>query len=211
MLGLVVAPVASAQLDDERPGVSRGSSSEARPAEPDDPLRVIAFLGAGVGFRPVRNLDFNQDFMAPPFLDLGAAVFLPGGDLRHGFGLGITTSLANDSQVFGSVAAFGQWGFTPSYHLVVPLRRLMPDLEHDWLHIQGRVGLPLVFSGEYGGGSGVDVSLGAEVAAALHFKFLAGLGLYAELTGAIYGGSNATVHPVLAADFGFLFDYEVLP
>jgi hypothetical protein len=214
VLALAVPPVASAQ-DEERPGGSRGSyawGEGSRAAEPDDPLRIQAFAGVGVGFRPLRNVDspFNQDFLAPPYLDFGGAVFFPGGDLRHGAGLAVTSNLTSDGTQAGGIAPFAQWAITPSYHLLVPFRRVMPDLEHDWLQFQARVGIPLVFGSALSGG-GMDFSIGGEVAAALNFKFLAGLGLYVELTAAVYGGQNSTVHPVISADAGFLFDYEVLP
>lgn len=214
MLALVVAPLAHAQ-DDELASGARGGyawGESDRAAEPDDPLRIMAFVGAGIGLRPLINLDppFSQELLAPPFLDLGAAVFFPGSEVRHGAGLALTANLAADAN--GGVPPFAQWVLTPSYHLLLPLRRLVPSLEQDWLHVQGRVGLPIVIASALGqNGDGVDVSLGVELAGAVHFKFLAGLGVYLELTAAFFGGSESTVHPVLSADAGFLFDYEVLP
>jgi hypothetical protein len=213
-LAVAVSTPASAQ-DDEAPGGSRGGyawGEGARAAEPEDPLRIQAFMGVGLGFRLLRNIDspFNQDFLAPPYLDLGGAVFFPGGDVRHGAGLTVTTNLTSDGTQAGGTQGFAQWSFTPSYHLLIPLRRLVPDLQHDWLQIQGHVGIPLVF-GSALSGDGIDFSIGAEVAAGVNFKFLAGLGVYLELGAAVYGGTGDTVHPVLSADAGFLFDYEVLP
>lgn len=223
VLGLASAsaPQALAQVDEELlEGGARGGGGGdyawgdgARPAEPEDPLRIMAFLGAGVGFRLVRNIDseFSQDFLAPAYMDLGAAVLFPGGDTRHGVGLGITTNLTADTPGASfSVGAGGQWLITPSYHFLLPLRRMVPDLQHDWLHIQGRIGIPLVISSGAGNG-GSFVSVGGEVAGAVHFKFLAGLGLYAEVSVAVYGGSQGTFHPVIGVDGGFMFDYEVLP
>jgi len=219
ILGVASASApALAQVDEELlEGNSRGGDyawgSGARPAEPEDPLRIMAFLGAGVGFRLVRNIDpeFTQDFLAPAYLDLGAAVFLPGGDIRHGVGLAVSTNLTADTQrVAFSVSELGQWLITPSYHFLVPLRRMIPDLQYDWLHIQGRVGIPLVIS-TGGANGGSFITVGGEVAGAVHFKFLAGLGLYAEVALAIYGGSQGTFHPVIGVDGGFMFDYEVLP
>ena len=221
VLGLVSAsaPRARAQVDEEllEGGGARGGGDYAwgdgRRAEPEDPLRIMGFLGAGVGFRLVRNVDpeFTQEFIAPGYLDLGAAVFFPGGDIRHGVGLGITTNLTPDTAGASySVSAGGQWLITPSYHFLLPLRRMLPDLQQDWLHIQGRVGIPLVISSGAGNG-GSFITVGGEVAGAVHFKFLAGLGLYAEVSVAVYGGSQGTFHPVIGVDGGFMFDYEVLP
>lgn len=204
VLALANAPQALAQFDEELAGGARGESEwGAEPPEGEDPLRIMGFVGAGAGIRLLRNLDFQQEFLAPAYLDLGAAVYFPGSEVRHGVGLGLTTSLTDDR----GVDAFTQWGLTPSYHFLIPLRRVVPELDHDWLHIQGRVGVPFVFSSV---SSGVDVSIGGEIAAALHFKFLAGLGFYLEVSGALYGGSDSTVHPVIGLDAGLMFDYEVL-
>jgi hypothetical protein len=214
---LASAGVAHAQ-DDERPGQARsdyawgGAGGADRAAEPDDPLRIQAWLGVGVGFRLLRNLDppFIQDFIAPAFLDFGAAVFLPGGDLRHGVGLGVSTGLTRDQN--HGVGPGEQWAFTPSYHLLIPLRRLLDDRDHDLLQLQGRVGVPLVFSSPLADqNASVDFTLGLEVAAGLQVKFLAGLGLYFEVQAGFYGGSQATVHPIISVDGGLFFDYEVLP
>lgn len=205
VVALANAPGAVAQVDEELAGDARGESGwGAGPAEPEDPLRIMGFLGAGVGIRLLRNLDFQQEFLAPAYLDLGAAVFFPGAEIRHGVGLGVTTSLTADQ----NVDPFMQWALTPSYHFLVPLRRVVPELDHDWLHVQGRVGVPVVFSSVPGGA--LDISVGGELAAALHFKFLAGLGLYLEVSAALYGGSDSTVHPVIGLDAGLMFDYEVL-
>jgi hypothetical protein len=205
------ASIARAQDEQERPGESRGGyawgEENARAQLPEDPLRIMAFAGAGIGFRIVRNLDFNQSYDTPGYLDLGAALFLPGGELRHGAGVALTSNLTGDT----AVGPFEQWLITPSYHLLVPLRRVIDGMDQDWLHLQARLGVPLVFTMREGDEGGVDFSVGGELALALNFKFLAGLGLYVEIQAALYGGSNSTVHPVVSADGGFFIDYEVLP
>lgn len=215
---LSASPKAHAQLDEEESasdagggGYAWGESGQSGPQEPDDPLRIMGYLGAGLGFRPLRNVDppFYQDFMSPAYLDLAGVVYLPGGDVRHGVGLGISTTLSNDTNA--GVQMFQQWAFTPAYYLLIPLRRLVPDLGQDWLQLQGHVGIPVVLSSALGSNSGgVDVSVGGELGLGVNFKFLAGLGVYFEVQGAIYGGSKDTVHPVLSADLGFVVDYEVL-
>lgn len=220
MLLLLASSSASvrAQDEDERAGQARGSYAWGdRAAEPEDPLRVMGYTGLGVGIRLLANLDppFHQDFVAPAYYEVGGAVFLPGAEVRHGFGLGLTTNLTADGTTSGGIQPGTQWVITPSYHLLVPLRRLMPDLGHDWISIQGRVGIPLVFGAALGGG-GTEFALGGELAAAVLFKFLAGFGLYLEISAAVFGGGpnpagESTVHPVLGIDGGLLFDYEVLP
>ncbi|HEY8429694.1 MAG TPA: hypothetical protein VIL20_15020 [Sandaracinaceae bacterium] len=202
---------ARAQLDDERPGQARGGYAWGAPAaQPDDPLRVMAYAGAGIGLRLLANLDppFNHEFLAPAYVELGGLVVLPGGELRHGFGLNVATGVTQDVNSAG-IQPLEQWSLTPSYHLVVPLRRLVPDLQYDWLTLMGRFGIPVTLGAALEG-DGVDVSVGAELGGMLLFKFLAGLGLYVEVQVGVYGGSVNTVHPILAIDGGLLWDYEVL-
>jgi hypothetical protein len=207
----LVGPAAA--QDDEVPGESRadyawgeGGGTTGAVAV-DDPLRVMAYAGAGIGARLVRNIDpeFNHEFATPAYLDVGAGIFLPGGDLRHGPALFASTNLTGEYN--SGVESFAQWSITPGYQFLLPFRRLL-GMDHDWLHLQGRVGIPLTFSGV---GGDVYVSPGLEVAAALHFKFLARFGLYFEVQGNLYGGFRDTVHPTISGDLGLLFDYEVLP
>ena len=215
-LAIASSPV-SAQDDedfepagDARGGYAWGAGGAARP---DDPLRIMGYAGAGFGVRMLANLDppFHQDFLTPAYVEAGGAVYLPGGDLRHGAGLSLATNVTQDAGT-GGIQPGNQWAITPSYQLLIPLRRLVPDLTHDWLQIQGRVGIPIVIGTALGSTDGsIDVALGGELALAFHFKFLAGLGLYAEVQAAVFGGSKNTVHPMLAFDAGLLFDYEVLP
>jgi hypothetical protein len=206
---------ASAHAQEEVGGAPRGGyawgEGERATAEPDDPMRIMAFVGAGAGFRLLRNLDspFLQDFLTPAFLDLGVAVFLPGAEVRNGAGLTVSANLVSDRGMSGAVGPgpFAQWSFTPSYHLLFPLRRIISDMQDDLVHLQLRLGLPIVVSVER---SFVDVSVGGELAFAVFAKFLAGLGMYFEAQAGIYGGSDDTIHPILTFDAGFFVDYEVL-
>jgi hypothetical protein len=43
------------------------------------------------------------------------------------------------------------------------------------------------------------------------YRLLAGFGLYAETTAALYGGAYATLHPMLGLELGLFIDYEALP
>lgn len=205
------APSAALAQDDELAGESRGDhawgSGGTAGALGDDPMRIMAYAGAGIGARLVRNIDpeFDHDFATPPYLDVGAALFFEGGDIRHGPAFFLSTNLIGEYN--SGVRGFRQWALTPGYQILVPFQRAL-GMDHDWLHFQGRVGIPVTLSGL---GNSVFVSPGVELAAALHFKFLAGLGLYLEVQGAMYGGFRNTVHPTVSADMGLLFDYEVLP
>ena len=214
LLGLVLAPAlallplaapAAAQDDEgyawgEEGGGTTGTSALGG----EDPLRVQATVGAGVGFRLLRNLDFDQEFILPPYLDVGAAVFLPGTDLRHGGGVAVSTIMTGEADT----EAFQQWVLTPSYHLLLPLQRVA-GMDQDVLQVQVRAGVPIVFT--HVPLSDPNVTIGGELAAALFAKFLAGLGAYLEVQGAIYGGYDFTFHPVVSVDAGLVLDYEFLP
>jgi hypothetical protein len=174
----------------------------------EDPLRIMAYAGVGVGARLVRNIDpeFDHEFATPPYLDVGGALYLPGGDIRHGPAFFLSTNLTGEYN--SGVQGLRQWSLTPGYQILIPLRRVIDGMDHDWLHLQGRLGIPITLSGV---GDDVYVSPGLELAAAVHFKFLAGLGVYFEIQGNLYGGFGETVHPTISGDLGLLFDYEVLP
>ncbi len=208
MAALLLLPAlpmeAAAQDEGYAWGEEGGGSTGTGSATGEDPLRIQATLGAGVGFRLLRNLDYNQEFLVPPYIDLGAAVFLPGTELRHGGGIAVSTILLDDDET----RAFQQWALTPSYHLLLPLQR-MGVMDQDIVQIQLRVGVPVVFTHVFN--SSPNVTIGGEIGAALFVKFLAGLGVYLEAQGALYGGYNFTFHPVVSVDAGLMFDYEVLP
>ena len=212
----VGSATARAQSDevagDARGGYAWGSGGGSAAPAGEDPLRIQAFAGVGIGFRPLRNLDqpFDQEFLAPAYLDVGGAVFLPGGDLRHGAGLTLSAPIIDDPSGGVSTQAFTQWAFTPSYHLLLPLNRYLEDMQHDIIQLQGRVGVPLDVTSKLGD-SGVDFSVGLELGVAVHIKIFAGLGLYAEVQAGLYGGTNDTVHPLISVDGGLFMDYEVLP
>lgn len=217
-LVMLAASSAFAQVDPEVAGRARGGyawgqgeNAGAGPVArgPDDPLRIMAFAGAGLSVRLVNNTDFGQDRMAPYYLNVAGAVFLPGREIRHGFGLGISTNLTEDPPGTDTVQAFAQWVFTPSYYLLVPCRYFGTDTVHDWLTIMGHAGIPLAVSPNF--------VWGVEVGGGLVFKFLAGLGLYLNVQLDLYGGAATspgdlgTVHPNVSSDVGLVFDYEVLP
>ncbi|MBZ0115411.1 MAG: hypothetical protein K8H88_00345 [Sandaracinaceae bacterium] len=204
---------ASAQDDPEEAGRARGgyawgegpSGPSAVALGPEDPLRILAWAGAGLSVRLIKNLDFGQDSqLAPGYLQLGGAVFFPGRDFRHGVGLGIAANLTADA----SVQPMTQWVLAPTYHVLVPLRYMLGDTTHDWLTLHGQLGVALGVSPAF--------AIGLTAGFGVIFKFLAGLGLYADLHFELYGGGadalgNPAVHPIVSLDGGLVFDYEVLP
>ncbi|MGF1466475.1 MAG: hypothetical protein ACFCGT_10095 [Sandaracinaceae bacterium] len=196
--------------DAELAGESREGVFGQQEVPPDDPWRVMGFLGAGIGLRigPRENSPWFQEVIAPPYLELGGAAFLPGRAVRHGLGVFVSANLISDGGGTRQVDAFNQYTITPSYHLLVPLYRAA-GMEHDTVQVQGRLGAPLNLTAQQGGG--LSFSPGVELGAAIHYKFLAGLGVYLEATGNLTFGALETLHWLVAFDAGLLWDFEFLP
>lgn len=209
-LATTALPV-SAQEESYAFGGDEGGTTGAS-SSTEDPLRIMGFLGGGVGFRVLANLDplFRHSFLTPAYLDVGGALYLPGRELRHGVGLALSTNLSQDEGTSGQRIGT-QWVITPSYSLLLPLWRLMDDVDRDEVQLQVRVGIPLVIGQGLGNRNRVDFTFGGELALAVHYKFLAGFGIYLEVQGTMVGGIEDTLHPFVSVDAGFLFDYEVLP
>lgn len=184
-------------------GYAWGSGGESAQG-PAGPARrrfaqIFGAIGAGASMRLYYDPDvLRQDFLAPVYLQLRAGYFLEGeGDLQHGFGLGIASNLTidpPDPAVADGFLEFGQWTFAPSYYLRVWLS--------DQLQILASVGVPIGVSGTY-------QTVGLELAGGLVFKFLAGLGIYADITVSTYFAQF--VQPLLSGDLGLWLEYEVLP
>ncbi len=210
-LSLATASTVSAQEEGYAWGEA-GAGSTTESASTDDPIRIMGYLGGGLGFRLLANLDmpFEQEFIMPAYLDVGGAVYLPGRGLRHGAGLALSTNLSADAGSAGQLPGT-QWVITPSYQLLLPLWRLTDGMRYDELQVQIRVGIPLVIGQGLGDRNLVNFTFGGELAVAFQYKFLAGLGLYVEAQLDVIGGMLDTVHPFIAVDAGFLIDYEVLP
>lgn len=160
---------------------------------------VWGTIGAGGTMRLYYDPDLlHQDIAAPVYLQLRGAYFFDGeGDLQHGVGLGIATNLTPDPTDLAVADGFyelGQWTFAPSYFL-----RVWID---DALQVQAHVGLPLGLSGAY-------QTVGVELGGGVQYKFLSGFGIYADVLFSTYFALFA--QPMLSADLGLVFDYEVLP
>jgi hypothetical protein len=164
--------------------------------------RVFGSLGAGVSMRlyyddrsPGEG-GLGQEFLAPAYLQLRGGYFLEGdGDLQHGFGLGLSTTLMDDPPNYDvGFYAFSQWTVTPTYYLRIWLS--------DEVQLLTQVGVPIALSGTY-------QAFGVELGAGLLYKFLAGFGIYAQVT---FSGYFAQFfQPLLSIDAGLAIDYEVLP
>ncbi len=156
-------------------------------------------IGAGGSLRLYYDPDvLHQDLAAPVYLQLRGAYYFEGdGDLQHGVGLGIATNVTPDPTDLAYADGFfelGQWTLAPSYFLRVWLG--------DALQVNAHVGIPLGLSGAY-------QTIGVELGGGAQYKFLSGFGVYLDVVFSTYFA--AFVQPMLSADAGLIFDYEVLP
>lgn len=192
-------------LDPELAGGGAGDEP-AGPDVPSEPLHVLVSAGAGTSLRIVKNLDFQQDLVAPGFVDLMGGVLLPGsGTLRHGLVLGVAMNLSGDG------SSTPELGVDPAQQFVLApgyMMMLRPSPVPDLLaFFKGSVGFTL----------SPDFSPGLELSAGGAFMLFAGVGLYAELAGALYVGAATepegppSYHPIVSIDGGIFIDYEVLP
>lgn len=191
---LLVSPLAAAEVRPTQSAEENGLGT--------DPVRVIASTGAGASLRLVRHLNLNQSHWAPVFVDARAAVFLEGGSLRHGMGLGVTTNVSSEGPCC-AVDPLRQWSIAPSYELLVPLYRVLPELRHDWLQLRARAGVPVVVAPE--------PTFGLEVGGGVAFQPLAGLGVYVDASFSSFFGLENTLHPLVSLSGGLVLNYEVLP
>ena len=169
------------------------------------PLRVYGRLGAGLGVRLTVEDQFQQDRLAPAFLDLAGGVVIPGaGPLRHAFQLGVNSNIDPDGSGLGGIRPFTQWVVTPSY----VARIALSDDPVPFVQLTGRVGVPLTLS--------PDFNFGGEVAIGAQLLFLAGIGAYIEAGYSLFfGGQNragdTSMHHILAVSAGATIDFELLP
>lgn len=193
--------------DEEVPGSrtryawGEGASSGTAPSGPAARrfARIFGSVGAGASLRLYYDPDpsnLGQDLLAPVYAQLRGGYFLESeGDLQHGFGLGIATNLTPDPlNIETGFYSLGQWTFAPSYFLRVWFA--------EEVQLLASFGVPIGISGDY-------QSIGLELSIGVIYKFLAGFGIYAQVTPSLYFA--AFVQPLLSLDIGLVFDYEVLP
>lgn len=224
-LGLALAvPGAAAAQDDDvdwgfqgEGGDEGGEGGGGDPADTDGatagldaPGRVLARLGAGVGLRLGTDDQYDQTAVAPAFLEaMGGYVFSGAGRWRHGAVLGVATGLTADGPPAAEIGAFGQYRFTLGYLAyfrfgmdMVVGARIGPSFAigfQDAIDSLGRSTTDFVWS------------WGGEVAGHVQYMLLAGFGLYADVSVAIYAGAANSVHPIVGVSGGVVLDYELLP
>jgi hypothetical protein len=165
-------------------------------AQAESPARYIASWSLGVPLRLGTNSDFGQKALAPVFTDaLGGYVFSGKSRFRHGVGLGLSLNLTDDGGYTEPVRALDQLVVMPSYLLFYDAAPALFALGH--------FGIPFLVHG--------GTNAGAEVAFALGYRLLAGIGTFAEAGLDAFAGSGSTVHVTFSLEVGLFFDYEVLP
>lgn len=178
----------------EPPAVA--TSTSTAPAERGEFPRLLATLGVGLPLRLTRDRDLGQGRLGPRYLDARVGYLLArGGSWQHGPALQLSTGLSEDGGFHNPVDAFEQWVVAPGYGVAHEAFQGASWLLHGFL--------PFALTG--------GRSLGVELTAALAYRVLAGLGLYAELGGGAFFGYEGAPHPMLTAELGLVIDYEVLP
>lgn len=170
-----------------------------------DPWRLSLQVGAGASIRASQNLDFEQDRFAPSYLDVTFGFqWKQSGRIRHGYQLGVGFNLSGDGSFNSGIDAAEQWVVTPYYTLQL---RFDDDFVPDYF-VNARVGVPLNIA--------PDFSPGIDISGQFVYMFLAGLGAYVELGASMFfgghlPGDSVSMHPLVSAELGVHFDFEVLP
>lgn len=175
-------------------GASRAAAQDDdRDAAP--PPHAIAALSVGAPLRITRNVDFDQEALAPVFVDalLGYTLWTRG--WQHGFGLGASLNMTEDGGYTEPVGITDQVVLMPAY--------LGYHALNDDFTLLGHLGVPIVL--------GETTTAGAEAALGAGYRWLAGVLAYAELGSDVFIGSGTTANVLLSFELGVMLDYEVLP
>jgi hypothetical protein len=170
-----------------------GAVPHVRAESADEPARILALVSAGVPLRLTLDKTLGQNRSAPAFGNVMVGYALAGGQLRHGFGLGLSWNLGHDGGYTTPVYAADQFALMPSYlaHYT---------FSEDFFGI-GHVGLPILVRG--------GPSAGLEVGAAIAYRVFAGTGVFAALNLAGFVGVGLNL--LTSLELGIVVDYEVLP
>lgn len=164
-------------------------------AEQDEPLHGVATLSFGAPLRLTRNVDLDQNTIAPAFVDAMLGATLLRGAVQHGLGLGASLNVTGEGGYTEPVVPGQQLVLMPAYLAYVPI-----DL--DWLAL-GHLGVPFTVAGA--------PSFGFELAVGGGYRWLAGVLAFAELSATSFIGTTGTLHAMIGLELGLMLDYEVLP
>jgi hypothetical protein len=167
----------------------------ARAQDEAPPPHAVTTLSVGAPLRVTQNVDFDQELIAPVFVDalFGVALWTRG--WQHGFGLGASLNMNDDGGFTEPVGVADQLVLMPAY---LGYHALGDDFA-----LLGHVGVPIVL--------GATKTAGAELALGGGYRFLAGVLAYAEAGASMFLGASSTAHVLVSLELGVMLDYEVLP
>jgi len=159
------------------------------------PPHALAALSVGAPLRITRNVDFDQEVLAPVYVDALFGYTLWNRGWQHGVGLGASLNLTDDGGFTEPVGVADQYVLMPSY--------LGYHALNDDFALLGHVGVPIVL--------GDTTTAGVELALGGGYRWLAGVLAYAEAGASMFIGSSTTANVLLSLELGVMLDYEVLP
>lgn len=171
------------------------SSARAQDGESAPPPHAIAALSVGAPLRVTRNVDFDQEVLAPVFVDALFGYTLWTRGWQHGLGLGASLNMTEDGGFTEPVGIADQLVLMPAY--------LGYHALNDDFALLGHLGVPIVL--------GQATTAGVELALGGGYRWLAGVLAYAELGGDMFIGSGTTANVLVSLELGVMLDYEVLP
>lgn len=171
------------------------ASARAQDGDIAPPPHAIAALSIGAPLRITRNVDFDQELLAPVFVDALFGYTLWTRGWQHGLGLGVSLNMTDDGGFTEPVGVADQLVLMPAYLGYHPL--------NDDIALLGHLGVPIVL--------GDTSTAGVELALGGGYRFLAGVLAYAEAGASMFIGSDTTANVMVSLELGVMLDYEVLP
>ena len=189
-----------------------GDDAEDEPrATPHEalPPRFLLGMGAGLSVRTEVDDNFRQERLAPVFLDALFGWVSPGKrpTIRFGLSLEVSTNLSWDGASLRGARPFSQWSLAPGFFV----RGIPAAWERDRgaprFYFEVRPSVPWVPSSPR--------TWGLSTALAFVGMPRASLGVYGEVTAAIYPGGATrdavfTTHAIVSFELGFRIEMERL-
>ena len=154
---------------------------------------MLGMVSAGVPLRLTLDASLDQERLAPAFGNVLLGYVLPGGALRHGFGVGLSWNISHDGGYTTPVYAAEQFALMPSYLAYYTVNTDVFAIAH--------AGVPILVRG----GPVAGFELGAMIA----YRVFAGTGVFAGIDLDAYGGLGFNL--LASLELGIVIDYEVLP
>jgi hypothetical protein len=171
------------------------ASARAQDGDVEPPPHAIAALSIGAPLRITQNVDFDQELLAPVFVDALVGYTLWTRGWQHGLGFGVSLNMTDDGGFTEPVGVADQLVLMPAY--------LGYHALNDDFTLLGHLGVPIVL--------GATSTAGVELALGGGYRWLAGLLSYAEVGASMFMGSDTTANVMVSLEVGVMLDYEVLP